>query len=68
MAKKILLSLLGLLAGPAAVLGTMPLYNWSLKGGLITMAIVSFIAVQSVWTKSTKNTDTKKEGTTNEEK
>jgi hypothetical protein len=49
MIKKFLLITLACLSGPALVLITMLFYNWSTAGGVCTMAIVSFIAVKSVW-------------------
>ena len=52
MAKKIALSLLGLLAGPLFIVVTLPFYNWSATGGLLTALVVSLSVVASIWKKS----------------
>lgn len=58
MIKKFLLTVLALLSGPALVLFTMLFYDWSVTGGLCTMAILSFTAVKFVWeTKKKESSD-----------
>ena len=49
MKKKILLSVLYMLAGPVFVLGTLPFYNWSATGGIMTMILASAAGILSVW-------------------
>jgi len=47
--KRAVLSLAAVLSGPLIVLATLPLYGWSLYGGLGTMCVVSFVALRAVW-------------------
>jgi hypothetical protein len=52
MTKKLLLTIPALLAGPLLVLLiTFTIYDFSVIGGTITMAVISFGTVRSVWTK-----------------
>ena len=49
---KILLSILAILSGPATIIITLPFYNWSAVGGIMTALIISFGATASIWQKS----------------
>lgn len=56
MIKKILLSVLAMLSGPALVLASALVYDWSLYGAIGTACAVSFIAIQKIWSKTNKST------------
>jgi hypothetical protein len=47
--RKLLLSVPALLAGPALVLLSTAIYDWSAAGGLSMMVILSLMALRSVW-------------------
>lgn len=49
MFKKIVMSFIGLLAGPLIIILTLPLYNWSVMGGLFTAIVISVNTIIIVW-------------------
>ena len=53
---KILLTALALLVGPAVIALTLPFYNWSITGGLLTAMFISSSAAIGVWKKPAAST------------
>lgn len=52
MTKRIVLTLPALLTGPFAVTAiSLTIYDFSVVGGLFTMAVLSFAAVRAVWSR-----------------
>lgn len=50
-AKKILLSVLYLFAGPLVIILTIPIHDWSVVGGSTTALVISGSLILSVWKK-----------------
>ena len=48
---KLLFSFLGLFTGPVVVFITIPIFDWTVYGGLFTSAIISFGVIASIWKK-----------------
>ncbi len=49
--KRSLLTIVALLTGPMAIVLTMPFYDWSARGGIVLMIILSVTLVYTVWRK-----------------
>lgn len=58
MTKRILLTIPALLAGPLVVTAiSLTIYDFSVLGGVFTMAVISFAAVRAVWSREADNTN-----------
>lgn len=57
-AKKVFLTVGAIFVGPAIIILSLPLVNWSVAGGFSTMAILSGMAILNVWKKNASNNST----------